>query len=207
MLSMISTTLLSISALVPMTGMAGTAPPDHITIEVVTVNGSGCPAGTALVEPAPDNRTFMVDYSAFLAQTGAGSRPTDFRKNCQISLRVNHPEGVTYGITQTDFRGFTHLETGSTGNQLALYYFQGMSARTKSSHSFSGPFSDNWQTVDKPNAGDVVYSPCGKKRNLNINAELRVNAGNSNPTTTSFMSMASTRGNLRAQYNLKWKPC
>lgn len=82
-----------------------------------------------------------------------------------------------------------------------------MSSTTTSSHSFTGPFSDNWQTVDRPNAADIAYSPCGEKRNLNTNTELRVSAGTSDPTTTSFMSMDSTRGNLRAKYDIEWKAC
>lgn len=33
-------------------------PPDKIIIDVVTVNGSGCPAGTAAVAVSPDNEAF-----------------------------------------------------------------------------------------------------------------------------------------------------
>ncbi len=60
-------------------------PPDRIVIDVVTVNGSGCPAGTAAIAVSPDNQAFTVTYSDYLAQVGVGSKPTDFRKNCQDS--------------------------------------------------------------------------------------------------------------------------
>lgn len=207
MLSLIAAALLGISALTPMDDIGSASPPGRITVDVATVNGSGCPAGTALVEPAADNMTFLVSYSAFLAQAGAGAGPTDLRKNCQINLRVNHPAGWTYGIAQTDFLGFAHLEAGSTGLQRAMYYFQGSAATTKLSHPFTGPFSDNWQTIDRPSPKDIIWEPCGEKRNLNINTELRVSAGTSDPDTTSFMAMDSTRGHLRAKYDLVWKTC
>jgi hypothetical protein len=48
-------------------------PTDHIVIDVVTVNGSGCPPGSAAVAVSPDNTAFTVTYSQYLAQVGVGS--------------------------------------------------------------------------------------------------------------------------------------
>jgi hypothetical protein len=70
-------------------------PPDRIIIDVVTVNGSGCRPNTAAVAVSPDNTAFTVTYSEYLAQVGVGSKPTDFRKNCQLNLRVHVPQGFT----------------------------------------------------------------------------------------------------------------
>src|SRR3712207_1310352 len=67
-------------------------PTEKIVIDVVTVNGSGCPVGTAAVAVAPDNTAFTVTYSDYLAQVGVGAKPTDFRKNCQLALQVHVPE-------------------------------------------------------------------------------------------------------------------
>src|ERR1051325_7886161 len=43
-------------------------PPDKIVIDVATVNGSGCPAGTAAVAVSPAQRAFRVPYSQTPAQ-------------------------------------------------------------------------------------------------------------------------------------------
>src|ERR1041384_1184898 len=86
-----------------------------ITVDVVTVNGSGCPAGTASVAPSTDGKSFRVSFSDFLAQSGPGAKPTDFRKNCQLNLRVNHSDGMTYGISRVTYRGFAHLAAGGPG--------------------------------------------------------------------------------------------
>src|SRR3712207_4673909 len=83
-----------------------TPPPGRITVNVVTVNGSGCPWGTAAVAVSPDNTAFTVTYSNYMAKVGPGSTTTDWRKNCQINLRVNVPQGFTYAIAQADYRGF-----------------------------------------------------------------------------------------------------
>ncbi|GAA3114713.1 hypothetical protein GCM10020254_71550 [Streptomyces goshikiensis] len=90
-------------------------PPGRITVDVVGVNGSGCPQGTASVATASDNTAFTVTYSDYLAQAGAGSGGTEFRKNCQLALQVHVPQGFTYAIARADYRGFAHLQRGAFG--------------------------------------------------------------------------------------------
>ncbi|MGW8378975.1 DUF4360 domain-containing protein [Streptomyces sp. ODS28] len=182
-------------------------PPEKMRIEVATVNGSGCPAGTAAVAVSPDNTAFTVTYSDYLAKAGAGASPTDFRKNCQLNLIVHVPQGFTYAIASADYRGFAHLERGASAEQKASYYFQGSSQTRPTSHRYTGQYSDNWQASDVAEIGTIVYAPCGERRNFNINTELRVNAGTSDPKTTSFMTMDSTDGDLSTVYRLKWKEC
>jgi hypothetical protein len=109
-------------------------PSDHIVIDVITVNGSGCPAGTAAVAVSPDNTAFTVTYSNYTAQVGVGAGPTDLAA--------------------------------------------------------------------------LVFAPCGVQRNLNVNTELRVAAGTSDPTqTTSFMTMDSTDGAITTTYHFAWQQC
>jgi hypothetical protein len=186
-----------------------TSPPGgKVTVTVATVNGSGCPAGTTAVAASPDNTAFTVTYSDYLAQVGVGAKPTDFRKNCQLSLRIHVPQGFTYAIAQADYRGFASLERGARASQRASYYFMGQSATTTVVHNVAGPFSDDWQATDQTDVASLVYAPCGEERNLNVNTELRVYAGTSNPrTTTSFMTMDSTDGSASTMYHFAWKTC
>jgi hypothetical protein len=188
--------------------VAPPVPTDKIQVSVVTVNGSGCPAGTASVAPAPDNTAFTVVYSQFLAQVGVGARPTDMRRNCQLAVRVQVPQGFTFAIAQVDYRGYAKLARGASGTERAGYYFAGMSATERVEHTFNGPYNNVWQTTDKAGVLALVYRPCGEERLVNINAELIVDAGRSNPrTTTSFMTMDSTDGSVNTVYHLSWKRC
>ncbi|AEW98604.1 DUF4360 domain-containing protein [Streptantibioticus cattleyicolor] len=183
-------------------------PPDKIVIDLVTVNGSGCPAGTAAVAVSPDNTAFTVTYSDYLAKVGVGASPTDFRKNCQLDLDVHVPQGFTYAVAEADYRGFAHLENGATGLERANYYFQGMQQTAYISHDFSGALDDDWQTTDTTDVASLVWAPCGEERNFNVNTELRVGAGTSDPTkTTSFMTMDSADGSITTTYHLAWKQC
>jgi len=190
-------------------GLIVTDPPrDAIKIDVVSVNGSGCPAGTAAVAVSPDNTAFTVTYSNYLAQVGPGATSTDWRKNCQLSVNVQVPSGFTYAVAQADYRGFASLARGATATQQANYYFQGMSQTAYRSHSFSGPLADDWQTTDTTDIASYSYAPCGERKYLNINTDLRVKAGTSNTrTTTSFMAMDSTDGSISTLYHFAWKRC
>lgn len=183
-------------------------PTEKIVIDVVTVNGSGCPAGTAAIAVSPDNTAFTVTYSAYLAQVGVGAKPTDARKNCQLNLKVHIPNGFTYAISQTDYRGYGSLAAGASASQLARYYFQGMSQTVYRTHAFNGPFDDNWQTTDTTDIAAMSWHPCGEQRLLNINTELRVSAGKSDvKKTTSLMTMDSTDGSISTKYHLNWRKC
>ncbi|TWP50573.1 DUF4360 domain-containing protein [Lentzea tibetensis] len=183
-------------------------PPGEVTIKVVTINGSGCPRDTVAVGVSPDNTTFHAIYSNYVAAVGVGARPTDFRKNCQLNLQVNVPEGFTFGITQVDYRGFVHLEPGATGMERGNFYFHGVPASEYKSHTWRGPLNDDWYATDTVDIGMPVYRPCGEARNLNINTELRVSAGTSDPkTTTSYMAMDSTDANVATDYHFAWKRC
>jgi hypothetical protein len=202
-------TAVATTVLAPTPASAGiVAPPDKIVIEIATVNGSGCPQGTAAVAVAPDNTAFTVTYSDYLAQVGVGAKPTDFRKNCQLNLIVHVPGGFTYAVAGADYRGYAKLERGATAVQKASYYFQGSPDTAQASHPYRGPYDNNWQATDQTDWGQLVWAPCGAKRNFNINTELRVSAGTSDPTkTNSFIAMDSTDGDIKTVYRLAWKEC
>ena len=120
MLNMMAAVGLSLSLVSASPSGWGTPPPpDKIVIDVVTVNGSGCPANTAAVAVAANNTAFTVTYSNYLARVGPGSGATDFVKNCQLNLRVHVPQGFTYAIAEADYRGYAHLEPGATGQEQA----------------------------------------------------------------------------------------
>lgn len=204
-------TILSLSAIPAMSQPSYfNAPPpsDKIVIDVATVNGSGCAPGSAAVAVAPDNTAFTVTYSSYLAQVGVGAKPTDFRKNCQIVLVVHVPQGFTYAIAGADYRGFASLASGATGLERANYYFQGDPETGYVEHNLSSPMSDDWETTDNTPVASLVYAPCGEERDFDINTELRVGAGTSDPSkTTSFVEMDSTDGSINTTYHFDWKTC
>jgi len=184
-----------------------TPPPDYMVVDMVAVNGSGCPAGTAGVTASPDHTAITITYSEYIAQVGGGASSADFRRNCQLSLNVRVPQGFTYAIAKTDYRGYAGLQKGAWGYQAANYYFQGDSHTARARHDFTGYLDDLWETTDVVGIGALVWAPCGATRYLNINTELRVGLGTSDPKVTSQLTMDSTDANLATVYHLAWKKC
>lgn len=183
-------------------------PPDKMVIDVVGANGSGCPGGSYAVQVSPDNTAFTITYSQYTAQVGVGAGPLDFRRNCQIALNVHIPSGFTFAITEADYRGYAHLEAGSSGYEAAGYYFQGEPQTTHIQHYLSSPRDGDWQTTDMVGIASLTFLPCGEYRYLNINTELRVSAGTSDVHhTTSLVTMDSTDSSITTIYHLAWRRC
>lgn len=181
------------------------APPENVRIGIESINGSGCPAGTAAVAMNADNTAFTVTYSDYVAAAGDGISPIDFRKNCQLNLSVDVPGGFTYAIQTVDYRGYAHLPDGARGLQRAGYYFQGSPDTSYSTHEFEGSYDDNWQATDEKEWAELVWSPCGEQRNFNINTELRVYAGDDG--AVSLMTMDSTDSAVSTIYHMAWERC
>ncbi|RJQ66885.1 DUF4360 domain-containing protein [Pseudonocardiaceae bacterium YIM PH 21723] len=190
----------------PVTAAAIDAPPPgSITVNVVTVNGSGCRPGTATVAVSGDRKSFTVTYSEYLAKAGRGTTSTDRRKDCQLNLEVHVPEGHTYAIQKVDYRGFASLTRGASGNLDASYYFAGLSPTQQRGHRLTGPKSDNWQFTDQSDIETMIYKPCGEDRNFNIKTALRANARQT--AEQSFLSIDSTDVDFSSRYYFAWKRC
>ena len=195
---------------IPGQALAGPAPlPNNnmMIIDVVSANGSGCKKGTAVVAVAPDNTAFTIAYSDYLALVGPDAGPTDFRKNCQISLDIKVPSGFTYAIAGTDHRGFAKLARGAVAHEATNYYFQGNSQTVRLKHNFQGPFDNNWQRTDNVGIASLSFRPCGERRYLNINTELQVGRGSSSPQASSLISMDSTDTSIDTVFRVAFKRC
>lgn len=185
-----------------------TPPSQKITIDLISMNGSGCAPGTTALAINEDNTAFTVTYSNYMAMVGVGAKATDFRKNCQMNIRVNVPSGFSYAIIQSDYRGFAQIQPGAIASERANYYFAGLSPTVYAEHKIPGAFDDNWHFTDTAELTGLSWSPCGEKRNLNINTELKILAGTSNTTTkTSVMAMDSHDGTINTKYHFAWQQC
>jgi hypothetical protein len=198
-------TLFSVLFISPASATTEPPPAVPVVIDVAFVSGSGCPPGTTGIAVAPDNTTFTLTYDKYLARLGVGTAPTDFRKNCQLNLSMSIPEGYTYAIARVEHQGTVSLAAGATGMQRTSYYYSGQGSPLPRMHGFTGPLDGDWRTVDEIDVVTQVFPPCGEQRNLNINTELRVMAGTSDPTTTT--SSLAMNSSASAVYHFNWRKC
>lgn len=189
----------------PAAAAAADAPPsEKITVDVVAVNGSGCPAGTASTRVSPDNTGFHISYSSFIARDGGTATPTAFRRNCQVGVQVHVPQGFTYAVASAEYRGRVALASSASALQRNNYYFQGVGETNNVvEHNFYGALNGAWRTKDVTAVTDLVYAPCGRDIILNINSELRVDS----PNAASWISLRSSDGDVDTLVQFGWKSC
>lgn len=188
------------------TAMGGNVPSGQISVNLVTLNGSGCPPGSAEVAVSPDNSAFTVTYSDYIVQNGPGTKITDFRKNCQALVQVHVPSGFTYAIAQATYRGFAQLQPGVTLNEKASFFFQGDSLTGTLEHNFNNIDGGDWQATDQAEVASLIFAPCGATRYLAINTALFL-MGNPQNGQQSMASMDSLDASVSTKYNFAWKRC
>jgi len=177
-------------------------PPGKFTVQVVGVNGSGCPSDSVGVSAAPDGTSFKLTYSRFSAAAGPGAAALDFRKNCQFALDVSGTKGWTWALSRFATSGSASLQSGATGIEAISYYWAGNSRTGRAEHTFTGPISGPWQHTMKIAKKSLMYVPCGERRYLNINLEVRVRAGTA--TGRNVLTMGSTGGSA---FHIVWQKC
>ena len=183
-------------------------PPDgQFGMTVVSTRGTGCPAGMTSVITNSDKTAFTVTYSDYTAQNGGGVALFQARAQCVIGVSVSVPQGFTFGITSTTFRGYADLADGATGTLDTQYWFVGQPMTGHIRREYRGPFQDNWEATDEVPLMAVQWMPCRANYPLNINSQLIVRAGSVNPNTTSLMTMDATDSQVTTLYNVTWRPC
>jgi hypothetical protein len=173
------------------------------TVTVVGANGSGCPdaTSTATATASPDDSSFRVDFSGYLAWAGDGAPATAFRRNCQFTFQITAPDGLTYAVDQASYSGFALLSDDGTGSESTRYYFQGNSSTPTATHSFTGPQAEVWQATNDFPPDAQRFAPCYADRLLNINTELRLRPlPASSPTNVLVLDPSFT-------VHLTWRPC
>src|SRR5664279_2274239 len=93
----------------PETTQADTPPPGKITLEIKTVNGTGCPPGSATAALADDKTAITVTYSKYLTQVGPAPTPTKNRLNCQLAMVAHVPSAPPTRSPQPTTRGYASL--------------------------------------------------------------------------------------------------
>ncbi|RLU79966.1 hypothetical protein CTZ27_36075 [Streptomyces griseocarneus] len=183
-------------------------PPGSVTIDIATVNGSGCAQGVARVALSGDNTAFTLSSGSFTVRLGGGAQPTDRRKNCQVNLAVQVPQGYTYAVAGADLDGSANLAKGVTGTVRSDTYFQGGSATVTRSMRIVGPYNDGWQLSGNSDPADLLYAPCGGPRNLNINTSLQVDPGTADPAmAVGSLTLGDPFDGADTVHRLVWKRC
>ncbi|KAI9029507.1 hypothetical protein DFJ74DRAFT_765303 [Hyaloraphidium curvatum] len=178
-------------------------PYDQISIEDVTYGGSGCPGGSAAVSISDDKQALTVLYDDFAAQSPG--TPAQGREFCQLSVKLKYPQGLSFAVYQVDTRGFAALDAGTNGRQRTTLYFQGETDQATFTTNFAGPFNDDYLFSDHAESAQLVWCPCGAKRNLQIKEEVSVWGGDAHKKA--LLTTDSTDFKVEKKWHIQWKWC
>jgi hypothetical protein len=182
-------------------------PPPSVRIRSISWAGSGCPAGTVAGNLAPDFTAFTLLFDSSVAEIGPGLPLSLSRRNCQILVDLDFPQGWSYSVFDVDYRGFTNLERGVSGVQQSNYYFQGQFQTARLQTTLGGPRVGDYQIRDSLGLSAVIWSPCGAQRALIINSSVRLVNNTGSSAARGVMTTDSIDGKVTHIYGLQWRRC
>ena len=142
---------------------------------------------------------------SFVAEVGPGVPITAARKNCQINLDLDHPQGWSYALAETDYRGFVSLDAGVTATQALGLYFQGQAHTVRLASTFNGPVSRDFFIRDTLSGENLLWSPCGAQRSLNMNVQ--VSLSHPQADERGLISLDSPLAEGPGGFTLIWRQC
>ncbi|MBU2705101.1 DUF4360 domain-containing protein [Zooshikella marina] len=177
-----------------------------VTIDLVKNSGTGCPSGTVSTTVAPDGKSFVLGFDAYIAEVGPNIPYRESRKNCSLTAQLNIPNGYAFTIVDVNYRGYASLEDGVSAVQQSRYFFAGYPQEARLKTDFNGPYDDNYLISDRLDIHSIVWSSCGAKEPVVINTELRVNDGG-NSEARGLITTDTIDGKLSHQYGIQFREC
>lgn len=184
---------------------ASLASADDLRLGEPQFGGTGCPAGSAAVALSPDSKSLSILFDQYVVSAGEGSTIRDSRKNCNIAIPIQVPQGYSYSIIGIDYRGFTDLPRGSRA-QLNVNYFLSTGGNTvRTSKTFMGPVTSDYLKADTLGMSSVVWTACGGSTILRANTTLNVLSNRYNEPALATVDSADVQAGI--VYQLQWKRC
>ncbi|KAK0615179.1 hypothetical protein B0T17DRAFT_592954 [Bombardia bombarda] len=180
-------------------------PENQVQIVGLAFAGSGCPAGSVSGQLSSDLTTLTLLYASFVAQAGKNIPASEYRKNCQLNVKLKYPGGWQFSVFKADYRGYAQLPVGDTGTCKATYYFSGDSKQISSTLTLKGPYDDNYLKTDQFGIETTVWSPCGIEGLLNINSEVRLSPPDQ--TKSALLTVDSTDLKFVQKLFFNWEKC
>lgn len=181
--------------------------PNEVYVKRLTLSGSGCAASTVNSHMSSDAKAFTLLFDDFIAEVGPNVPQGKQRSKCRVIIDLQFPQGWSYTLFKADYRGFADLDSGVTATQTSKYYFQSSANNYQSFQSvFEGSYYDDYLLTDQIPMNEVVWSPCGKTKFLNIETELAID-NEKNRNNGGMITLDSMDGSFYHKYGIRWLRC
>jgi hypothetical protein len=184
--------------------------PNTIFVEQITVNGSGCPAGSVAANFTANFTLLELTFSSFVAQIGPGTVPADWHKNCIVAVTLHIPAGITFALVGADYRGYAQVDQGVTGIQTTTYFIAGQTGDFSRSSMAPGDLDSlgNYARQDVIPVVERVWSQCGVDAIANLNATVSLD-NSKNRSASGLMTLAETdfAPHVLFHWHFAWQNC
>jgi hypothetical protein len=194
-----------IAAFLPLATAAPTtlsAVPQQVRVVGVSLLGSGCPAGTADVQIDATKTLMEITFSEYIIQTGPGTRASDWRKNCKLTLNMEFDSGFQFSTLTTDMRGFAQIPAGARGVCTNTFDFTGIQGQVNYAISLVGEREGPFDLKADPDI--ISWSPCGGSTAImNMNTQCNIS-----PTRQqALIAVDRISGKITVNIALQWRQC
>src|SRR5690606_9572160 len=134
--------------------------------------GAGCPAGSVIVEVAPDKKSFLVGFSQMNLENPSPEGKLVQFKNCLASIKLHIPNGMQVSAQTVNTRGYAFLDQGITARQTSKYTFAGQPIPMKGRADLVGAYDSDYDFSDAPTIVSKVWTKCGASAVFGIDTQL-----------------------------------
>lgn len=180
-----------------------TAHANDIKLGTPSYGGTGCPAGSASVALSPDRQSISMLFDQYVVE--AGGRKTIDRKNCNIAVPVQVPQGYSVAVFAIDYRGFAALPSGARAQLSVNYFLAGQGRGVRTTKNFRGPYSNDYLTTDRLGMESVVWTACGANTILRANTSMLAQTNGRREQALATVDSADIQAGL--VYHLPWRRC
>ena len=161
----------------------GSGDSPEVTINSVSHNGTGCPAGSSSIILTPDKKTVSVLFDGeYEAVAGAGSGEdvesdvSEDRVACSIAISLHIPSGYQAFLIGAGYRGELSLPVDGEAEFSREYFFAGSSGEVVK-ESWEGELeNEEIKFFDELFADSNIYAACGEDVILRANSSLSISA-------------------------------
>ncbi|KAK4221485.1 hypothetical protein QBC38DRAFT_491960 [Podospora fimiseda] len=181
---------------------AGVVTPSKVRVVGLSLLGSGCPAGSADVQIDATKTLLEVTFSEYIIQTGPGTKASEWRKNCKLTLNLEFDEGFQFATLATSFAGFAQIPKGARGLCTNTFDFTGVAGSSSYSISLVGQREGPFALSADPDI--TSWSPCGGTTSImNMNTQCNIS-----PTQSqALIAVDRISGKLTLNVSLEWRKC
>jgi hypothetical protein len=170
-------------------------PPKGNYIAKVKANGTGCPVGTSKVSISEGGQYFLVEFPKYELQLS--SKNKQVVQECIMQVDVETPDNYQFAVSKLLYGGDVDIGAGVQMRVVGRYWFQGDQSGTRETerqNQMMGPAKQDYMFAYTPERETLIWSPCGKHRNLNVYTRLQLLNGT--PAKGGYANLGNARSGV-----------